>query len=145
MVASALEETLAQLRAAGAMPVLVMDVPEPGYDVPVAMARAKLFNRNIRIDPPRARVDARQRLERQVLVTAAARHNALLIDPTAAFCDETDCETERDGVPLYVDADHLTKSEAENLSPLFAGAFRRLELKKPRLADASLTYGPVRP
>lgn len=140
-VSAALDVTLAQLRGLGATPVLVMDVPEPGYDVPTAMARAAMFGHGADVDPPRQRVDQRQLLERQVLVTAAARNDALLVDPTASFCDETVCKAERNGVPLYTDADHLTRSAAEDLSPLFATAFRRLEMLHPHMATAPLRRG----
>ena len=122
-VAAALDATLAQFGAPGRRVVLVMAVPEPGYDVPLALARAALQGITIRVDPTRAAVEARQRLARQLLQASATRHGSLIIDPLPAFCDDAYCHVQRHGVSRYVDTDHLTQGAAQELAPLFAGVF----------------------
>lgn len=131
-VSAALDATLARLAAPGRRVVLVMDVPEPGYDVPLALARAALQGIDARVNPARLAVEARQHLARQALQAAAARHGSLIVDPLPAFCDDALCHAERRGVSRYTDADHLTLRAARELAPLFEGAF---EMPPSPLAD----------
>lgn len=122
-VSTALDATLRRLAAPGRQVVLVMDVPEPGYDVPTALARAALQGIDARVNPARRTVEARQRLAREALLAAAARHGSLIVDPLPAFCDDALCHVERRGVSRYVDADHLTRRAARELAPLFGKVF----------------------
>jgi hypothetical protein len=85
--------------------------------------KAALYDTVADIDPPRAVVDQRQRLANTILRLAAARHGAQVIDPTAEFCDQERCRVQSGGVPLYADADHLTRAAAEGLSHLFDALF----------------------
>lgn len=133
-VAAALDATLASLRAPGRRVVLVMDVPEPGYDVPLALARAALHGTDVRVNPSRAAVEARQSLTRDLFQSIAARHGSRIVDPLSAFCDAATCRVEQGGVSRYTDADHLTRRAARDLAPLFdplfgpgAGAIGRRE------------------
>lgn len=122
-VSAALDATLTRLAAPGRRVALVMDVPEPGYDVPLALARAALQGVDARVNPPLRAVEARQRLARLVLQAAAARHASLIIDPLPAFCDDAVCHVERRGISRYTDTDHLTWRAARELAPLFQGMF----------------------
>lgn len=140
-VGAALDATLTRLTTPGRRVVLVMDVPEPGYDVPLALARAAWQGIEARVNPARRAVEARQRLARQVLLTAAARHGALIIDPLPAFCDDALCHVERRGVSRYVDADHLTRRAARELAPLFEGAFEAPESTAADIAPLASTAG----
>ena len=131
-VAAALDATLASLRSPARRVVLVMDVPEPGYDVPLALARAALHGTDARVNPSRSSVEARQALTRDLLQSIAARHGSLIVDPLPAFCDAATCRVEQDGVSRYVDADHLTQGAARGLAPLFRPLF------EPALAGGRL-------
>jgi hypothetical protein len=122
-VAVALDSTVGALTALGIRVVLVMDVPEPGYDVPLSLARAALRGRAPQVNPTRASVDARQELARQILQRVAIKRGAHLVDPTPAFCDRDFCQVEVGGVSLYTDADHLTRSAALDLTHLFDDSF----------------------
>ena len=94
-VAAALDATLRQLRQLGIRPVLVMDVPEMGYDVPHQLAKAAMLGstRDIALAP--AAVEQRQALSRAVLRQYAAKFGATLIDPVPAICDPDRCHVER--------------------------------------------------
>jgi hypothetical protein len=122
-VTAGLDATLASLKAGGRRVVLVMDVPEPGYDVPLTLARAALHGTDARVNPSRAAVEARQRLTRDLLQSIAARHGGLIVDPLPAFCDATTCRVAQDSVSRYMDADHLTRRAARDLAPLFGPLF----------------------
>ncbi|TXH36066.1 MAG: acyltransferase [Rhodospirillaceae bacterium] len=122
-VTAGLEHTLAALKRLDVHVILVMDVPEPGYDVPDALAKAAMHQIVRDIDPPRNVVDARQSKAKTILTTMAAKFDASVVDPTAMFCDPDDCEVQENGKPYYVDADHLTESRAQDLSPLYNSVF----------------------
>jgi hypothetical protein len=123
-LAAALDGTLQELRRLGARPVLVMDVPEPGYEVPHAFAKALLHERTPAIAPSREAVSARQKRAREILTAAARKYGAGFVDPTPALCDDTVCRVELNGTLLYRDSDHLTLTGATSISFIFDALFR---------------------
>ncbi len=123
-VATALDNTLAQLKQEGVKVVLVMDVPEMGHFVPEALAKAKLEGTSPDIAPPLSYIAERQALARSVLEKSAAEYDAMIVDPLPSFCDNARCHASRAGVPLYMDADHITASAAKSLGYLFASVFK---------------------
>lgn len=121
----ALDKTLAELARRKAKVVLVMDVPEMGYDVPHALAKAFMTRSTSDIAPTREAVRLRQRLAMEVLSQSALKGEATLIDPTPEFCDQQRCSVRKNGTILYHDEDHLTLSGAREISHIFASAFSR--------------------
>jgi len=123
-VSEALDRTLAALSNLGVHTVLVMDVPEPGYDVPYWMAKAALHHHASTLDPSRKAVEERRSQALAILRAAAQKFRADLIDPATDFCDQERCRVESNGIPLYMDADHLTRTAAIGLrhfyDPIFA-------------------------
>jgi peptidoglycan/LPS O-acetylase OafA/YrhL len=126
LVGGALDRTLAAFAALHVHAILVMDVPEIGYDVPYTLARAAAGHRTVDVNPPRAVVLERQRLATAMLQDAARKYGAEILDPTAHFCSGNICHGEIDGRPLYIDSDHITRTTSESLSDLFDGSFQRL-------------------
>lgn len=122
-VADGLDKTLTLLAQLHIRAVLVMDVPEPGYDVPYALARAAKDHRQVDINPLRSVVDQRQQQSMAVLKAASAKYGVELVDPTPSFCGANHCNVAIDGRPLYADSNHLTKTAAVALSGLFAHSF----------------------
>jgi len=101
-----------------------MDVPEMGHFVPEALAKAKLEGTSPDIAPPLSYIAERQALARSVLEKSAAEYDAIIVDPLPSFCDNARCHASRAGVPLYMDADHITASAAKSLGYLFASVFK---------------------
>ena len=126
VVGAALDRTLAALAALHAKAILVMDVPEIGYDVPYTLAKAAEAGRTIDVNPPLSIVAARQRLAAAMLQDAARKYGAEILDPTSHFCSGAVCHGEIDGRPLYTDSDHITRTTSESLSDLFDRSFARL-------------------
>jgi peptidoglycan/LPS O-acetylase OafA/YrhL len=122
-VAVALDSTVSALTTLGIRVVLVMDVPEPGYDVPLSLARASMRERAPQVNPTRASVEARQQLARQTLQQVASKWGARLVDPTPAFCDQAFCHVEVGGVSRYTDSNHITRSAALTITHLFDDSF----------------------
>ena len=128
-VAQSLDRTLAQLSRLGTQAILVMDVPEAGYNVPEALARAAARGSSIDISPSWASVARRQALARSVLNTSAAKYNATIIDPLPALCDDNRCYVERNGIILYHDTNHLSGTGAESISYIYDAFFKGLSDK----------------
>lgn len=123
-IAEALDRTMAELTRLGTKVVLVMDVPEMGYYVPEALAKAAVKGSTPDIAPPWSYVEKRQALARAVLETSAKKYDAMIVDPLPAFCSNGQCAAARDGVPLYRDADHITGTAARSLSYLYSHIFQ---------------------
>lgn len=125
-------ETLAELRRIGVRPIIVLDVPEAGYNVPYTLARAMLAGREpVDISPSRAAVERRGDRATEIVTKAAAAHGAEIVEPDPYFCDAETCHVVRDGVPLYRDSDHITRATALALSPLFDPAFGGEDRARP--------------
>lgn len=119
VVADALDKTLTALASEHVHAVLVMDVPEIGYDVPYELAKAALHRTTADIAPSWQTVDGRQHAARAILQAAAAKHGADLIDPTGDFCTLERCAVASDNGPYYSDSNHLSVSGAKRLTHLF--------------------------
>jgi len=120
---ASLDATLAELARNGIKTVIVMDVPEIGYDVPHALAKAVLTHSSADIAPTRDAVRRRQALAMKVLSDSAAKYDAALVDPTSQFCDAERCAVVKNGIVLYRDEDHLSQAGAKSLGHIFDFAF----------------------
>jgi peptidoglycan/LPS O-acetylase OafA/YrhL len=118
-----LDATLAKLTSAGVKPVLVMDVPEIGYNVPHALAKSIMTGTKIEIAPKRATVARRQALALKILEDAATQYNVVFVDPTPQLCDNDFCRVVFGNTVLYADEDHLSLSGAKYVSPIFDSFF----------------------
>ena len=96
-----------------------MDVPEMGYDVPEALARAVVSGRSLDIAPSLEYTQRRQALARRVLDEAARSSEAMVVDPMSVICDASKCHVMQGGTVLYRDGDHLSAKGAEKLAVLF--------------------------
>ena len=59
----------------------------------------------------------RQALSHAILGRLAAKYGATIVDPLPSICGNGRCDAVRNGLPLYKDADHLTATFAQTLSP----------------------------
>lgn len=113
-----LERTVARLLAAGKRVVIVLPVPEMGYDVPQVVAMLKVrgddpdrleLSRSIYRDRNREVIASMRKLARDPRVT--------LIDPTRGICDARSCRMMIGDVPAFDDDDHLSRAAADRLAP----------------------------
>jgi nicotinamidase-related amidase len=127
-IADNLDRLMHDLRRQGTKVVLVMDVPEMGYYMPEALAKAMIAGRSLDLAPPWDYVSKRQALSRALLSKAAKKYGNVIIDPLPEFCPNDHCDALRHGMPLYRDADHITATASIALSGLFEpilGSFAR--------------------
>jgi peptidoglycan/LPS O-acetylase OafA/YrhL len=112
LVEARMRESVARLRAAGHLVVLLGNIPEQGWDVPVAILHREWFGSALP-DPlsvSAARVAERNRRTRDILADLARDPGVIWIEAAPVFCNtdvEARCIAERNGLPLYLDDDHL--------------------------------------
>ncbi len=120
LVSARFTAAIERLVATGKQIVLVYPVPEVGYHVPEHLARRQLLGRTSDQSASTSVVRFRERSRSayQALDAAGEHDNLLRVYPADLFCD-TDvpgrCVVEKDGVPLYFDADHLTPEAAASV------------------------------
>ena len=87
------------------------------------MARAMMQGKDIEVNGSRSHYHARNDFVRGVMQEAAEHCGAKLLDPVPYLCDANSCYGAREGIPLYVDDDHLSMHGNRLLLPLFAQIF----------------------
>lgn len=110
-----LRETLATIIASGAIPVLVKDNAPAAAGPKCPITRA-LFNSSLTCTLPRTQATQRHGFLDSVLGTLVAEFPQLrLIDPKDAMCDAQVCHAMIDGIPLYLDDNHLNDAGSRTL------------------------------
>lgn len=102
---------------------VLMPVPDMPLDVPKAMGRSMLRGLPANVSITRDQYDARNGFVRNIMTQAADQCNIKLLDPVPYMCDQDYCYGQRNGVPLYVDDDHLSEYGNRYLIPLFRPIF----------------------
>jgi len=102
---------------------VLMPVPDMPVEVPKAMGKALLRGLSVDVFTTRAQYHARNDFVRGLMKEAAESCNVKLLDPLPYLCDDQVCHGQRDGIPLYVDDDHLSEHGNRLLLPLFAPLF----------------------
>lgn len=102
---------------------ILLPVPDLPVEVPKAMARAMMQGKDIEVNGSRGHYHARNDFVRDVMQEAAEHCGAKLLDPVPYLCDANSCYGAREGIPLYVDDDHLSMHGNRLLLPLFAQIF----------------------
>ena len=112
-----LRDTLQKLTSAGKRVVLILDVPELGFDVRECLGRPLSITKRVKdiCAIPRLEHELRTREYRQIMTAAAKDYpGVVLFDTEKLFCDDKWCWARIDGQLLYRDSDHLTR-EGSNL------------------------------
>ncbi|NTJ62184.1 acyltransferase [Agrobacterium rhizogenes] len=125
-VVQAMDRLIADLTKQGTRVVLVSDVPEMGRYMPEAIAKAMMRGTSMDVAPPLDYIEKRQALSHAILTRLAAKYGTAIIDPLPLLCGSGRCDSVRNGLPLYKDADHLTATFAATLSPLYIPALSKL-------------------
>jgi hypothetical protein len=107
---------------------LLRPVPEMHVEVPKAMGRALLRGRVEEVRISREEYWQRHAVVWAVQDEVAERCGAKILDPLPYLCDEQYCYGSKDGMPLYVDDDHLSELGNRLLVPMFAKALSDTQL-----------------
>lgn len=112
-----LRDTLRRLTSAGKRVVLMMDIPEPGFDARECLGRPLSITKRVKdvCAVPSAVHELRTREYRHIMTAAAKDYPGVVVfEADKLFCDENWCWAKMDGQLLYRDGDHLTL-EGSNL------------------------------
>jgi peptidoglycan/LPS O-acetylase OafA/YrhL len=121
-----LERLLARVESPERRTWILREVPFAKVHVPSALARKALTGRSLDKLAIHTREHERWRAPFGTLLAKmnGAKNSVGVIDPAAAFCDNSRCRVERDGNALYTDSNHLSASGAlltiQQLSELVA-------------------------
>lgn len=111
---------------------VLMPVPDMPVEVPRSMVKAMMRGQSLDVSTTLAAYHARNDFVRGIMQEAAQRCGVTLLDPMPYLCDERSCHGQRDGIPLYVDDDHLSERGNRLLSPLFRPLFTNRVAKVSR-------------
>jgi hypothetical protein len=103
--------TVRALVAGGKHVVLILPVPEIGFDVPQAVGLAMIRHSDpnaIRV--PRTAYLRRQARIRATLIQLGRLPGVSLVDPAAFVCPDESCHAVRNGLVMYSDDDHLSRA-----------------------------------
>ena len=111
-----LRSTVLEILASGREVVILGPIPEVGWSVPNVLARYEMGIRFF--EPPRlTAADFRRRAgatEEILLRVATANSGVRYLPLSDVFCADGECSIrDEDGLPLYVDDDHISRSAAE--------------------------------
>lgn len=129
VLAKALGETLALLRAAGKPVFIIGPVPEIGFHVPRTLAQRSRFGDWLpaeTIGPTRAAFDERNGRTIALLSELADAYGAVLLLPHETFCAGARCLILKGDRPAYFDTDHLTITGAIELTDMLEPAIREI-------------------
>ena len=129
-----LQRTLERLASMERQVVLVTQVPEAEWRVPLAMARAERLGRPIELAPRSVDYRARQAFVEKIIAQNMQQHPLLIVHPEQALCQRERCVVSTNGRPIYRDSNHLTASHALKLAPIFEPVFSQTALWPARYA-----------
>lgn len=101
---------------------LVAFIPEQHTNVPRTYGLAKLLDTEVDASVSKSSFDRRQKATRQILKQVSDEYGVSIIDVSVKLCDELKCSATKNGLPLYVDDNHISSSTAIDLSSLFKSA-----------------------
>jgi len=113
-----LERTAAALASAHKKIIIVASIPEIGWTVPETMARLAVSHSTRDLRPTLADYLKRQKTVFAALSEMRRKYGATIVYPHTILCAGGHCEVAANGIPIYVDAHHLTWRGALLLKPL---------------------------
>lgn len=131
-----LKRTIDRLHELNRVVIIIGSVPEASFDVPHTIAVARQMGRPISMGIDRSAAAKRLSEADSLLAKVASEHpGTRFLRIWDSFCVKTLCLTERDGVPIYSDENHLSYHGALNVvAPALKLAFARSESQQPAKA-----------
>jgi peptidoglycan/LPS O-acetylase OafA/YrhL len=123
-LAAGLESVIARLVTAGKQVWLVGPIPEIGYDVPRTLYLYSLgIAQSTEIQPSLKEFDDRQAFVLKLFATMNKKFKVRVVWPHQYLCNSSFCQVQKDGRPLYIDDQHLTRSATISMSEIFDPIF----------------------
>ena len=119
LVEAGLMSTVVELLASGREVVILGQIPAVGWDIPSVLARSEMLGWSAPASLTAADFEARAGTTEEILARVAATHSGVrYLRLSDIFCTNGECSVRDDeGLPLYVDDDHISRGTAERLLP----------------------------
>jgi peptidoglycan/LPS O-acetylase OafA/YrhL len=127
LIEAGLNATVTEILATGRKVILLGPIPEIGQNVPKAHARHALFGWTSPPSLTQDEFEVRAGRTEQILIELAQKLEGVrYLSLSAVFCNADRCKTTNaDGLPLYVDDDHINQTAALSLlTPRFIDIWR---------------------
>jgi hypothetical protein len=103
-----------------------MPFPEMGENVTSALAKSRLLtHHDAQISVPRAAYDRRTAEVLAAFRTAEKQCDVHIIHVEDVLCDKTACAGVKDGLPLYLDDNHISQYGNDLIKPLIVRALQQ--------------------
>lgn len=123
-LAAGLQAAIVRLATGGKHVWLVGPIPEAGYDVPRALYLDLLgIPRTIEIRPTAREFNERQSFVFALFARMNKDYGVEAVWPHQYLCDADYCKVQKDGRPLYIDDQHLTRAAATSMAAIFDPIF----------------------
>lgn len=99
-------------------------IPEFPVHVPNILSHRALINSNERITLPKSSYLKRSQLAFEAQNEAHKKCGVKILDTSKYFCNNNICYSDKNGIPLYFDDDHLNILGANQLLPIFKSIFK---------------------
>ncbi len=127
--------TVAALRKAGKLVLIVGPVPELEWSAPHRLASAAQFGRLPPNGPPLESFLERQRHVLEVLKELGQLEGVAVVYPHEVLCGDRVCDIVRNGKRLYFDDNHIDMEANRLLEPMIAAGFERLGVRSVNGGD----------
>ena len=124
-----IHRTVANLRQAGKLVLIVGPVPELEWSAPPRLAAAAQYGASAPTGPTLESFRARQRTVLDVLKEVGQRDGVAVVYPHEILCGEKVCDIVRNGKRLYFDDNHIDMEANRLLEPMIAAGFARLGVR----------------
>lgn len=120
LVEAGLMAAVKELLASGRKVIILGQIPEAGFHVPNVLAREKMLGWLLEVPKlTKADFETRSTTTEEILLRVAATHSGVrYLHLSDLFCVDGNCSVkDEEGLPLYMDDDHISRGTAERLLP----------------------------
>ena len=127
LIKSGLEQTINKILEAGAVPVLLHDIPSLTKPQFKCALRELITPFEVNCNLPISIVSKQQAFVDEIIVELGEKYPQLkIINPRNLFCNDQHCEMTIDGLPIYMDDDHLNGMASQKLGKLYIERYGNL-------------------
>ena len=118
-------QTIKLLTGLGQKVILVTQVPETEFDIPTAAGQSIFYNQDLELRPLVNNYNNRQAFVEKVIEELSGEFDISLVKPQDIMCGKKYCSVlNKNGLPIYRDSNHITKTYAIELSVIFDKTFQ---------------------
>ncbi len=130
LLAESLEKTVQMVLQTGAVPVLIRDIPILTQNQFRCSMRRAIVSSNVECDIDIQPIIEQQKMADELIDTLAAKyHQVMVLDVRSIICEDGKCRTDMDGIPLYMDNNHLNAVASAMIGDLYMKKYGNIFLQ----------------